>query len=766
MSYTNSSLATYKKLSPNHSGQRTHSIDRISPHCVVGQLSVESLGGIFAKSSYQASSNYGIGTDGRIALYVEEKNRSWCTSSNENDQRAVTIECASDTKTPYWMNDKVYSSLIKLCIDICKRNGKKKLIWFNDKNKSLSYKPKSDEMIITVHRWFANKSCIPTYSEVLTKNGWIKIRDIEIGDEIACADLDNLRITFEEVYDKVPIRQQDTYTNNDLTATKDHRMVYYTHNKDNLRIDDYKHLLSNSNMIHIPLAGYAKNDGLNITDDMIRFYVAVQADGHYMYEKKSDGSKSYYGIEFHLKKDRKIERIREILENCGFDWRENKKSDGSISIRIYNNSDVNIVEDVCEKFLSNKIFTWEWLNMSEEQAHLFIDELLLWDGCVNASIYTSKKKENLDIVSAVSAINGIGSRVYGNNIHFRDCPNITLGKGEKSTKRNNKQHCGKNTEVTCVSVKTGIFLIRQNGKTFIVGNCPGEWLYSRLGDVANKVTSALNESNTETEQTEDKKETVEKPVERINNTDNPEKVIWDFLIGKGLNEYAVAGLMGNLKAESNLRSTNLQNSFERKLGYSDESYTKAVDSGKYKNFVHDSAGYGLAQWTYYTRKQKLIDYAKSCNKSIGDLLMQLEFLWKEIQGYTSVMSTLKNAKSIYEASTAVLTGYEKPADQSGSVKTRRAELGKQIYNNQKKSKDESPVYSEENKYSVQAGAFSSETNAHKRANVIKSKSVNASVVFENNLYKVVTDSYATKEEAQNVIAKLGSYGIKAVLKQE
>ena len=159
MAYTNSKMVVYTKLSPNHSGQRTHSIDRISPHCVVGQVTAESLGNIFAKSSYKASSNYGIDKDGRVGLYVEEKNRSWCTSSNANDQRAVTIECASDTKSPYRMNDAVYETLIKLCTDICRRNGKKKLLWFGDKNKTLNYPPKSDEMVITIHRWFASKSC-------------------------------------------------------------------------------------------------------------------------------------------------------------------------------------------------------------------------------------------------------------------------------------------------------------------------------------------------------------------------------------------------------------------------------------------------------------------------------------------------------------------------------------------------------------------------------------------------------------------------------
>lgn len=157
--YTNSPLVDCTKLSPNHSGQRTHSIDRISPHCVVGQCSAERIGEIFAPTSRQASSNYGIGYDGRVGLYVEEKNRSWCTSSNANDQRAITIEVASDTTHPYAMRDAAYNKLVDLCVDICQRNGKKKLLWFADKNKTLAYEPAADEMIITVHRWFANKSC-------------------------------------------------------------------------------------------------------------------------------------------------------------------------------------------------------------------------------------------------------------------------------------------------------------------------------------------------------------------------------------------------------------------------------------------------------------------------------------------------------------------------------------------------------------------------------------------------------------------------------
>lgn len=156
---SNSRLATVTVLSPNNSGKRTHAIDRITPHCMAGQLSAKKCGELFSRSSYQASSNYGIGTSGEIGMYVPEDKRSWCSSSESNDQRAVTIECASDARHPYAMNAKVYASLVKLCVDICRRNGKTKLLWLGDKSKSLTYKPKDDEMLLTVHRWFAQKAC-------------------------------------------------------------------------------------------------------------------------------------------------------------------------------------------------------------------------------------------------------------------------------------------------------------------------------------------------------------------------------------------------------------------------------------------------------------------------------------------------------------------------------------------------------------------------------------------------------------------------------
>lgn len=156
---SNSSLVNCTVKSPNHSGKRTHKIDRITPHCVVGQLSAESIGGCFTSTSRQASCNYGIGKDGRVCLIVDEANRSWCSSSSANDQRAITIECASDKTAPYVMNSAVYESLVDLCVDICKRNGITKLLWLGSKEATLVYEPKANEAVLTAHRWFADKSC-------------------------------------------------------------------------------------------------------------------------------------------------------------------------------------------------------------------------------------------------------------------------------------------------------------------------------------------------------------------------------------------------------------------------------------------------------------------------------------------------------------------------------------------------------------------------------------------------------------------------------
>ena len=155
----NSPLVNYTKISPNRTSPRNHKIDTITIHCVVGKCSVETLGSIFAPKSRQASSNYGIGPDGRIGMYVEEKDRSWCSSNSANDHRAITIEVASDTEHPYAVPEAAYDSLIDLLTDICKRNGIKELKWKADK----ALIGKTSEQNMTVHRWFTSTSCPGDY---------------------------------------------------------------------------------------------------------------------------------------------------------------------------------------------------------------------------------------------------------------------------------------------------------------------------------------------------------------------------------------------------------------------------------------------------------------------------------------------------------------------------------------------------------------------------------------------------------------------------
>lgn len=157
---SNSALVDYTKISPNRTSPRKNKIDTITIHCVVGQCSVETLGAIFAPSSRQASSNYGIGYDGRFGMYCEEKDRSWCSSSAANDNRAITIEVASDATEPYAVNDKAYAALLDLVTDICRRNGIKKLVWSTKKNERVNH---LNGCNLTVHRDYANKSCPGNY---------------------------------------------------------------------------------------------------------------------------------------------------------------------------------------------------------------------------------------------------------------------------------------------------------------------------------------------------------------------------------------------------------------------------------------------------------------------------------------------------------------------------------------------------------------------------------------------------------------------------
>lgn len=480
---SNSKLVVYSKMSPNNSGTRTHVIDTVSVHCVVGQCAIETLGSLFASSSRAASSNYGIGYDGRIGMFVPESKRSWCTSSKSNDQRAITIEVASDTYSPYRVRDAAYKALIELLADICRRNKNVSTLRWQG-NKALIGQTSKQNM--SVHRWFANKACVPVETEVLTKEGWKSLKEIEVGDEIAVvAPEAGFPIFFDPVIDKIEPYLADTVTCQNFTGTTDHRMLYWSKSSPSqIKVKTYGELLeSGSHINRLAFAGQYKGKGIDISDDMIRFLVAVQADGHYMKEYRSDGSPAY-GLEFHLKKERKIDRAIGLIQALGFEYSLQNKADGSVSIRVYNAKDnFNIVE-TCEKWLTGKHFNWNWIELSPEQAEVFFEEIYLWDGCKEAHIYSSSVESDLDIVSAIAALNGIAGHKVGQNFRSQESTSYSIDKWKERADNGE-------TLVSCVTVSTGAFLCRQNGWHFVIGNCPGDYLYNLHGQIAKEVNALL-----------------------------------------------------------------------------------------------------------------------------------------------------------------------------------------------------------------------------------------------------------------------------------
>lgn len=240
---------------------------------------------------------------------------------------------------------------------------------------------------------------------------------------------------------------------------------------------------------------------------------------------------------------------------------------------------------------------------------------------------------------------------------------------------------------------------------------------------------------------------------------NDEEKIWNYLSEKIGNNYGTAGLMGNLYAESALSSINLQDTFNKKLGYSDKDYTDAVDNGSYNNFIKDSAGYGLAQWTYWSRKQSLYNHVKSKNKSIGDLKCQLDYLMDELtKDFKNVLSSLENATSVREASDIVLTKFEQPANQGTKVQEERAKYGQIYYDKY--------VATREPLYIVQVGAFSIKKNAENSQIRLKKAGYETIIVKEGAYYRLQAGAFSKKDNATNLVNKLNKAGFKAIIKEK
>lgn len=317
----------------------------------------------------------------------------------------------------------------------------------------------------------------------------------------------------------------------------------------------------------------------------------------------------------------------------------------------------------------------------------------------SASLYTSKKKQYPSYYTASDFASQYGKRVHDcvgliKGYIWSDSATATPTYNSEQDKSASGMYAAASTKGTISSFpKTAGLLVfkgTSTSKITHVGVYDGSgYVYEAKGHQYGVVKTAYKQSDWQywaqcpyctDDTTKGTNTTTTSSTNAAATTTAKPETIWNYLLGKIGNAYGVAGLMGNLYAESGLVPNNLQNTGNTKPGLTDAEYTSQVDGGSYTNFVKDGYGYGLAQWTYYTRKQALLNYAETQNASIGNLDMQLAFLIKELtDSYSSVLTTLKNATSVKTASDAVLTKYEKPADQSDSVKTKRAGYGQTYY---------------------------------------------------------------------------------------
>lgn len=427
----------------------------------------ESNGKYFANTVTQTSAHYFVDSDS-VTRSVPDNYVAWsvggakyadcaktgggtlygkCTNSN-----SLSIELCDDVKNgTIKPNQKTIDNAIVLCKHLMKKYGV------------------APENVVR-HFEVNGKHCLPCdNTELLTKDGWISLADVQIGDHVAQYHTYSDTITFGPVLDKVTPREDVVYTLRGIEATKDHRMWLQPSgiNSPQFRDVTFGYLMGEGRKQYIVKNGanYV-GSGLNeLTDDELRFLAWIQGDGHYM--KHQDGSR--YGLEFHLKKPRKITRICQLMDTLGVTYTVCNKSDGSVSLRHYN---MDVVE-WAERFLDNKRFTYKLLEMSREQFEIFWAELLIIDGNTTKNLYTSVVRQNLDVIQALCATKGVRTSLQklGAQRYVavqRVGANYSVYKyGETPSRK---------TSVSCVTVPSGYILIRQRAKTFIVGNCPKFWM--------------------------------------------------------------------------------------------------------------------------------------------------------------------------------------------------------------------------------------------------------------------------------------------------
>lgn len=458
-----SPLVEYEHISPFRNSPRNQPISKVTWHHCAGVLSLEQFDAIVHKPGRNMSSNYCVDKDARVGLFCPEEDRCWCSSSAWNDNRAVVLEISNSKTGGNWpISDAVYAKCIELTVDICKRNGIKKLTYTGDKNGSLTF-----------HRFFAATGCLPIdTTEVLTKRGWMFLRDVNVGDLIATVCPKNLQLTFSHVQNMVPVKKDTVYTQYGMTVTGDHRVLYNNVDNGN-EFDSFENLKGKE--FYIPSAAMSSRDGIDMSSSEMIFVLEMKRIGRI----NNDGS-----LEFTYVVESKKEWFQSLLKNIGFEYERVLEDLGPVRFTI---KDERALELVDRYLVDGKDFNWRWLDMSPTQFSYFIYKITHhvnggWD-----RTYTSTSMTNIDIVQAICALNNRGT--------YFDEEKSTLYVTEPYRKIDASHIIDivDDVDVSCVTVETGAFLIRQNGYVTVTGNCPGPYIFSKAQEICDLVNAQLEE---------------------------------------------------------------------------------------------------------------------------------------------------------------------------------------------------------------------------------------------------------------------------------
>lgn len=475
--YTNSPLVEYTNISPYRNSPRNQPITKVTWHHTGGVCTLEQFDAIVHKKGRNMSANYCVDKDARVGLFCPESDRCWCSSSAWNDNRAVVLEISnSRTGEPWPISDKVYKKCIELTVDICKRNGIQKLTYTGDKNGSLTF-----------HRFYAATGCLPIETtELLTPDGWVALRDIAIGDVVAAVDPKSLHIKWTNVENRVINKVDTVHTVCGMSVTSDHRVLC---NTDPLKPYDFQQFEDlDQASYRVPAACSSTHDGLEMTSSEMIFILEYQKHGNIT----DDGC-----IEFRYIMDTQQAYMYGLLTNLGFTFEKIQEDLGPVCFVV---NDPRAKELITE-YLSDKDFNWKWVDMNPTQFSYFIYKITSHENDTWRRVYQSKSTANIDIVQAICAMNNRGT-------HYHKSTGIlTIGDPYRQITPSHSVTVDSGVEVSCVTVKTGAFLVRQNGYVTVTGNCPGEYIFSRAQKICDDVNAQLTASETPATPTEPTKPT-------------------------------------------------------------------------------------------------------------------------------------------------------------------------------------------------------------------------------------------------------------------